>query len=61
MRQAPSAQNYTKDEFIRAFDLCGLQRHLKVLGVFARLYLRDNKQNYLQIFAFNPPLCDELS
>lgn len=28
-------------------DLMGVQRHLKVLGIFARLYLRDNKQAYL--------------
>lgn len=39
---------YSEKEFIRAFDLCGLQRHLKVLGIFARLYLRDGKANYLQ-------------
>lgn len=41
------AQGYSLEEFIRAFDLCGLQRHLKVLGVFSRLYLRDNKPGYL--------------
>lgn len=29
------------------FDLMGLQRHLKVLGVFARLHLRDQKSGYL--------------
>ena len=34
--------------FIRAFDLCGLQRHLKVLGVFCRLHLRDKKPAYLR-------------
>ncbi len=33
--------------FIRWFDLMGLQRHLKVLGTFARLYLRDDKTAYL--------------
>ena len=33
--------------FIRWFDLMGLQRHLKVLGIFARLYLRDAKPGYL--------------
>lgn len=33
--------------FIRWFDLTGLQRHIKVLGIFARLYHRDGKQNYL--------------
>ena len=26
----------------------GLQRHLKVLGIFARLYLRDGKDGYLK-------------
>ncbi len=34
-------------QFMRWFDLMGLQRHLKVLGTFARLYLRDGKPGYL--------------
>ena len=34
-------------EFIRWFDLVGVQRHLKVLGVFARLWYRDGKRGYL--------------
>ena len=35
------------DEFRRDFDLMGLQRHIKVLGIFCRLALRDNKPRYL--------------
>ena len=34
-------------QFQRWFDLTGLQRHLRVLGVFARLHLRDHKSAYL--------------
>jgi N-acetylmuramate 1-kinase len=34
--------------FLRWFDWMGLQRHLKVLGTFARLYLRDGKSAYLE-------------
>ncbi|MBS0288834.1 MAG: phosphotransferase [Proteobacteria bacterium] len=34
--------------FLRWFDWVGLQRHLKVLGIFSRLNLRDNKPHYLQ-------------
>jgi N-acetylmuramate 1-kinase len=34
-------------QFLRWFDLIGLQRHLKVLGIFARLWYRDGKQGYL--------------
>lgn len=33
--------------FLRWFDWMGLQRHIKVLGTFARLYLRDDKPAYL--------------
>ncbi len=35
------------DEFLRWFDLAGLQRHLKVLGIFSRLWYRDGKREYL--------------
>ena len=34
--------------FMRWFDLMGLQRHIKVLGIFARLYYRDGKPGYLK-------------
>lgn len=33
--------------FLRAFDLMGVQRHLKVLGIFCRLWYRDGKPQYL--------------
>jgi aminoglycoside/choline kinase family phosphotransferase len=35
-------------EFLRGFDLIGLQRHIKVLGIFARLFYRDGKSGYLK-------------
>ena len=34
-------------EFYRGFEWMGLQRHLKVLGIFARLTYRDGKARYL--------------
>jgi len=33
--------------FRRWFDLIGLQRHIKVLGIFCRLWYRDGKDGYL--------------
>ncbi len=36
------------ETFLRWFDFMGLQRHIKVLGVFARLFLRDGKNGYLK-------------
>ena len=34
-------------QYLRWFDLIGLQRHIKVLGIFARLFWRDGKAGYL--------------
>ncbi len=33
--------------FLRDFDWMGVQRHLKVLGIFSRLYYRDGKSSFL--------------
>ncbi|MCH8620026.1 phosphotransferase [Undibacterium sp. TS12] len=35
------------DSFYRDFEWMGLQRHLKILGIFARLSHRDGKHHYL--------------
>jgi aminoglycoside/choline kinase family phosphotransferase len=35
-------------EFYRDYEWMGVQRHLKVLGIFARLYHRDGKDGYLK-------------
>jgi len=34
--------------FYRDYEWMGVQRHLKVLGIFARLYHRDGKDGYLK-------------
>jgi aminoglycoside/choline kinase family phosphotransferase len=34
-------------QFMRWFDLIGVQRHIKVLGIFCRLWYRDGKPGYL--------------
>ena len=36
-----------EEAFLREFDLMGLQRHLKVMGIFSRLAIRDKKSAYL--------------
>ncbi|MDO5069553.1 MAG: phosphotransferase [Neisseria zoodegmatis] len=40
----PVPENF--DEFYRWFEWMGVQRHLKVAGIFARLYYRDGKDKY---------------
>jgi aminoglycoside/choline kinase family phosphotransferase len=42
------APDVSDDEFIKWFDFMGMQRHIKVLGIFSRLHLRDGKEGYLK-------------
>lgn len=41
-------KNVSFEDFKRYFDLMGVQRHLKAIGIFARLSHRDNKHQYLE-------------
>lgn len=40
--------NWNMSDWQRCFSLIAMQRHLKNLGIFARLHYRDHKSNYLQ-------------
>ena len=44
----PAGRPRISANFYRDFEWMGLQRHLKVLGIFARLNYRDGKSSYLE-------------
>lgn len=48
-------------DFYRAFEWAGLQRHIKILGLFARLNYRDGKAQYLadqpRVFEYVRQVC----
>lgn len=48
-------------QFLQWFDLMGLQRHIKVLGIFSRLALRDAKNSYLNDIPLVVHYCLEAS
>ena len=39
--------NLDEEQYLRCFDMTGVQRHLKAAGIFARLNHRDGKPGYL--------------
>jgi aminoglycoside/choline kinase family phosphotransferase len=41
-------QSYLKNDF----DILSVQRNLKILGIFVRLYMRDKKANYLKYLPY---------
>ena len=47
LRASGLASGADGTQFLRWFDMIGLQRHIKVLGIFARLFYRDGKHGYL--------------
>jgi len=42
-----NAEYISEQQFLRDFDLMGVQRHLKAIGIFARLLHRDGKDGYI--------------
>jgi aminoglycoside/choline kinase family phosphotransferase len=47
LRSQGGATGESEQQFLRWFDLIGVQRHIKVLGIFCRLWYRDGKPGYL--------------
>jgi len=47
MSDAWIRQHVEQDQFLRYFELMGVQRHLKAAGIFARLNHRDSKPGYM--------------
>ena len=45
--RAPQLVDVDAVQFLRWFNLMGIQRHLKVAGIFSRLNIRDGKSRYL--------------
>tara|TARA_Y100001935_G_C17304006_1_gene511085 strand:+ start:1891 stop:2877 length:987 start_codon:yes stop_codon:yes gene_type:complete len=47
-KEAKLLNSHEFDVFDEWFDLMGIQRHLKAIGIFSRLYYRDGKGDYLK-------------
>ena len=47
-----------KKEFIHDFYILSVQRNLKILGIFSRLFKRDKKRNYLKFLPYTWKLLD---
>ena len=39
--------NYNREDFLIDYEIISLQRNIKILGIFARLSLRDGKNQYI--------------
>ncbi|SLN40397.1 Phosphotransferase enzyme family protein [Roseovarius albus] len=49
LKQYIALAEMDKDEFLRAYYCLGAQRNLRIVGVFARLCVRDGKAHYVDL------------
>jgi len=40
------------EKFLRDFNTLSIQRNLKIIGIFSRLYKRDKKKKYLKFIPY---------
>jgi aminoglycoside/choline kinase family phosphotransferase len=63
LREQKLLASHSENEFLLWFDWIGVQRHLKVIGIFSRLCYRDGKPTYLEdiprIFNYLLSVCDK--
>ena len=58
LKECPSKIRLRKKEFIHDFYILSVQRNLKILGIFSRLFKRDKKENYLKFLPYTWKLLD---
>ncbi len=44
--------NFNKKKLLEDFNILSIQRNLKIIGIFARLYKRDNKKKYVKLIPY---------
>ncbi|MDC1125013.1 phosphotransferase, partial [Pelagibacteraceae bacterium] len=50
--QGSKYKNKKEEKLKDDFDILSIQRNLKILGIFVRLWRRDNKSNYLKFLPY---------
>jgi len=52
LNKCPKIYRGKKNEFIHDFNILSVQRNLKIIGIFSRLFKRDKKKQYLKLIPY---------
>ena len=52
LNKCPKIYRRKKNEFIHDFNILSVQRNLKIIGIFSRLFKRDKKKQYLKLIPY---------
>ena len=48
-----------REKFLEDFDILSVQRNLKIIGIFSRLFKRDKKKRYVKFIPYTWKLLEE--
>ena len=52
LKKCPQTYKRKKNDFVHDFNILSVQRNLKIIGIFARLFKRDKKKQYLKLIPY---------
>ena len=52
MKKSSLIKKSNKINFLEDFHILSIQRNLKIIGIFSRLFLRDKKKQYLKLIPY---------
>ena len=52
LNKCPQIYKRKKNDFIHDFNILSVQRNLKIIGIFSRLFKRDKKKQYLKLIPY---------
>jgi len=52
LKKASKVYNFDSEKFLQDFNILSVQRSLKIIGIFSRLYKRDKKKMYLKLIPY---------
>ena len=52
LNKCPQIYRRKKNDFIHDFNILSVQRNLKIIGIFSRLFKRDKKKQYLKLISY---------
>ena len=52
LNKCPQIYRRKKNDFIHDFNILSVQRNLKIIGIFSRLFKRDKKKQYLKLIPY---------
>jgi len=52
LNKCPKIYKRKKNDFIHDFNILSVQRNLKIIGIFSRLFKRDKKKQYLTLIPY---------